>query len=236
MEGKKPLKSNFKENPDNLYDTEMRFKAIEGGETSHQTKMTSEERFGVPAYDESVVSDYIRNRVEPPTDMVGGRKIFKVEAIEQPKSDYEKDLKKLQTLTGSELDELLAEAETKSKEGKGLFSKGSLLNGYAIDRQTLESLQSVHHDDVRFELAANISEKLRYSDSPEYVDIDTIKRRIVGGFVYLEIPGFKSPIVKLYLGLKEVGNLVPKEDVEKIVKHLKDEGKLLPISSDFKVL
>lgn len=229
-------KGSFKENPDNFFDTEMRLKAIEGGVASHQAKISDDNRLGIPAYDESVTSDYIRNRVEPPADMVSGRKVFKVEVVEQPEGEYDKDLKKLQALTRGQLDELLKEVKRKSSEGKGLFSLGPLLRSYAIDRQTLESFQSIHHeDDAASELAFNIAQKLWNSGNFE-ANVDMIKRRIMIGTVYLEVPGFKTPIVGLVLGLKEMGNRVPKEDVEKIARHLKQERKLLPISMDLRVL
>ena len=61
-------------------------------------------------------------------------------------------------------------------------------------------------------------------------------KRIVKGFVYLEVSDFKTPIVKLYLGVEEMGNKVPEADVEKISNHIKNERKLLPISADFQVL
>lgn len=228
-------KTSFHENPNDYLDTEMRFKALDRGTTSHNAKMADEKRLGVPAYDQSIAQDYIRNRVEPPADMVESRKIFKAESVEQPEGDYEKDLKKLKTLTSKQLDELLTAVRNESKKGRGLFSKGNLLNGYAIDRETLESLQTSDHDITDVNLAANISQRLNDSGDLD-ATIDTIKRRIVSGLVYLKVPGFKTPIVKLYLGLEEMGNLVPQKDVKKIVDYLKRERKLLPISLDFKTL
>ena len=144
----------------------------------------------------------------------------------------------MQNLSTDELQKLLTEVENKSKEGKGIFSKGRLLDGYAIDKETLESLQSVHHDTVGFELAANISDKL-ISAGADFNSSDVNKilyKRIVKGFVYLEVSDFKTPIVKLYLGVEEMGNKVPEADVEKISNHIKNERKLLPISADFQVL
>ncbi len=228
--------TSFKENPENRYDTEMRLKAVEGAEESHKAKMDDEERLAVPAHDESMVSDYIRNRIEPPADMVSGKGIFRVETPEQPEGEYEKDLKKLQALSEDELDKLLTEMEEKSKEGKGLFSKGNLLLGYAIDPKTLESLESKHHERQMnvYTLAEQIAQKAGQDLSWELEK--QIERRTVSGFVYLQVPNFKTPIVKLYLGIEEMGNLVPKGDVDKIVNFLKRQRKLLPISSDLKVL
>lgn len=236
MESKK---SNFKQNPDNLYDTEMRLKAVEGGGgvASHNAKMADEERLGVPSYDESVVSDYIRNRTEAPKDMTDGRGVLKVETVEQVEGEYEKDLKKLQALTRKQLDELLTSVEKQSKEGRGLFSKGNLLNGYAIDAETLESIQTTSHDSAGFDLAVEISQKMRdRGASYEEADMDKIARRVIKGFVYLKVPDFQTPIVRLWLGMKEMGDLVPQEDLQKITSYLKRERKLLPISSDFRVL
>ena len=210
-------------------------KQLRGGVASHQAKMDDEERLGIPDLDESVNQDRIRNRIEPPEDLVSGRKIFEVETAKQPEGDYEKDLEKLKTLTPDELDKLLTEIEEKSREGKGLFSKGNLLEGYAIDTNTLESLQSIHHDAVD-DLVGIIFDRLRYSDPPQYVDLDEIKRikrKIVGGFVYLEVPGFKTPIVRLWVSGQRNFS---KENVEKIATHIKQERKLLPINSFFEAL
>ncbi len=228
-------KSSFHENPDNRYDTEMRLKALENSDESLRGKMDDDQRLGVPSHDESMASDYIRNRVEPPADMVSGREYLKIETPEQSEGDYEKDIKRLKALSEDQLDALLTEIENKSKEGRGLFSKGGLLNGYAIDRESLESLQSVHHQGIAFELAANIAEKRRDEGDMD-ADIDRIKRKVVSGIVYLEVPNFNTPIVKLWLGIEEMGDAVPKNDVEKIANHLKSERKLLPMSADLKVL
>ena len=113
--------------------------------------------------------------------MTKGRGIFKVEAPKKPEREYEIELRKLQAFTPQELDNLLTEVERKSKEGRGLFSRGNLLN-------------------------------------------------------YVSVPGFKVPIVKLYLGLEEMGSLVPEHNVKRILWHLKNERKLLPISAEFRVL
>ncbi len=226
--------SKVRENPDDHFDTEMRHKAVMGGVASHQTKMTDENRLGIPDLDESINQDRIRNRIEPPVDLINGREIFKVETIKQPEGDYEKDLKKLKTFTPDELKKLLNEIQEKSR--RGLFSKGDLLNGYAIDPQSLKSLQSIHHDTIAFELATKIAEKLLDPNISNYNLTANIQRRIIPGLVYLPVPGFKTPIVKLYLGVKEMGNLVPEEDVKKIANYLKSERKLLPINSFFKVL
>ena len=59
-----------------------------------------------------------------------------------------------------------------------------------------------------------------------------LKRRIIGGFVYLEVPGFKTPIVRLWL----TGAWTSEQDVEKIATHIKQERKLLPINSFFEAL
>lgn len=229
-------KNSFNENPNDRYDTEMRLKALREGRENHTAKMYNEDRLAVPSYDESVVLDYIRNRVEPPRDITDGREIFEVRAIEQSEGDYEKDLKKLQALTKDELEKILTEEENKSKEGHGLFSKGDLLDGFAIDIKTLKSLQSVNHDIASHDLVDKIWEEQKESDKFNIADLGLIYRRIVKGFVYLTVPGFKTPIVKLSLGTEEMGDLVSKKDVGKIVNHLKRQRQLLPISSDFKVL
>lgn len=196
--------------------------------------MNDEDRLAVPGHEESIVSDYIRNRVEPPADMVSGRDIFKVETVKQPEGDYEKDFKKLQSLTQDQIHQLLTEVEIKSRENRGLFSEGNLLNGYAIDPETLKSLQSINHSQIDSDLATEILQ-----NSENNYDLNALKiltRRIIIGFVYLEIPSFKTPIVKLLLGSEEMGDKVPEEDVQKIADYLKRERKLLPISSDFRVL
>ena len=229
----------FRENPDNLFDTEARLKALERGVASHNVKMDDEERLAVPSYDESVVSDWIRNRTEAGEDTTDprGREVFKVETITQPEGDYEKDLEKLKSLTRDELDKLLTEAERKSKEeGGSIFSKGSLLHGYAIDPNTLQSLETTVHVGVGTDLALDIFNSM----DVENMGADTashITRRIIDGLVFLNVPGFKTPILKLHpFGLEELGDKVPKEDIRKIVEHIKKERKLLPISSGFRVL
>jgi hypothetical protein len=223
----------FFENPDNRFDTEMRLKALEEGEEKHKIKTSEEDRAGVPSYDESVVSDWIRNRTEIPEDMIKGRSIFEVKMTKRPETIYTAEYLKLKELGVDNLRILLDGVEEKSREGRGLFSKGDLLMGYAIDRQTLESLQSINHDTVAYELAIKISEKIRESGNHKLIDTDDILARIIKGFVYLEVPGFKTPIVKLFLGLEKMGNKVLDEDILKISNHIKNEGKLLPISSEF---
>ncbi len=226
----------FQPKPTDLDDE--KYRALKVSEASHQAKMEDESRAGVPSYDESLVSDWIRNRVDIPEDMLKGGGVFNVEAIKQPEGDYEADFRKLKALTRQELDEILTVVENKSKQGRGLMSRGRLLNGYAIDRQTLESLQSSYHDVTTYKLEKMIEDRLLDSGvKPSDIDSDAILRRIIPGFVYLEIPGFKTPILKLYLGDKEMGDEVPEgEDIERIVRHLKGERKLLPITSDFRPL
>ena len=150
---------------------------------------------------------------------------------------YEKDYKKLQSFNEKEIEDLLQEVEKRSKEGRGLFSKGPLLLDYAIDRESLRSLQNLKHDLAAFALADKISNDLIERGDFENSDIDRIKhRRIVSGFIYLEVPGFNTPIVKFYFGMKEMGDRVSEEDIQKIVSYIKKERKLLPIAADFKVL
>lgn len=215
-------------------------KRLRGGVASHQAKIDTEDRLGIPDLDESINQDRIRNRIEPPADLVSGRGIFKVETAEQPEGDYEKDLEKLKSLTPDELEKLLDEIERKSREKHGLFSKGPLLEGFAIDPQTLESLQSVHHSEIAFDLADQILSNLKKFKDPSnyYIDTNAIKKRIVSGFVYLEVPDFKTPIVKFFpFGVERVdSNVVSKENIRKIINHIKHERKLLPISSDFQAL
>lgn len=177
--------------------------------------MADENRLAVPSYDESVVSDYIRNRVEPPADIVDGREIFKVEAAEQPEGDYEADLKKLQALSEDELVKLFDEVEQKSKEGRGLFSKGNLLHGYVIDPETLESLESTHHDRQMnvMTLADKIANKMGLEMEKK------LERRIVYGLIYLEVPNLKTPVAKLYLGTEEMDNKIPENIVNKIAAY-----------------
>ncbi len=229
----------FFENPENHFDTEARLKALEGGAESHQQKIDEDDRMAVPSYGESVVIDYLKNRVKAGDDTTDpkGKNVFRAEFISQPEDDYEKEYKKLKSITQKELQDIIKKAEDKSKEGRGLFSKGPLLLGYVIDRITLESLESTTHDTVAVDLAYKISEDLIQKGDFENSDIDRIRyRRLVNGFIYLDIPGFSIPIVRLYLGMEEIGNKVPEADVQKIVEHIKRERKLLPISSDFKVL
>src|SRR4051812_24662849 len=122
----------------------MRLRALENAKKNYEGKLQDEERLGVPSGDESIVADYIRNRVETPEDIVSGIKIFKREAASKPESEYEKESKKLQALSPNEIRELLKAVEEKSKKNKESISRGNLLNGYAIDPKTLMSLQSEH--------------------------------------------------------------------------------------------
>jgi hypothetical protein len=228
MENKpKPANKSFRENPDDLFDTEMRHKAIKGGVASYQAKLEDEDRLEILNLDESINQDHIRNRIEPPADLVSGREILRVETIKQPEGDYEKDLEKLKSLTPKQIEKLLTEIEEKS--GK-TFSKGDLLNGYAIDPETLESLQNVRHDGTIQLLAINIMRKLLTLGKIKDGSFNSIERRIIGGFVYLEVPGLKTPIVELWSWE------FPEEDVERIANHIKKERKLLPINSHFEVL
>ncbi|OGI75667.1 hypothetical protein A3C67_02650 [Candidatus Nomurabacteria bacterium RIFCSPHIGHO2_02_FULL_42_19] len=168
--------------------------------------------------------------------MTKGRGIFKVEAPKKPEREYEIELRKLQAFTPQELDNLLTEVERKSKEGRGLFSRGNLLNGYAIDPKTLKSPQSSRHDNIDLDLASDITTEIAPDHAPSFLELRNLERRIVKGFVYVSVPGFKVPIVKLYLGLEEMGSLVPEHNVKRILWHLKNERKLLPISAEFRVL
>ncbi|MEK9182866.1 MAG: hypothetical protein AAB809_02180 [Patescibacteria group bacterium] len=236
------VRESFREDPEDHFDTEMRLKAIESGGASHNSKIADEQkgRLGIPAYDESLVADWIRNRVEPPKDMASGRGISNVEVVKQPEGDYEKDLEKLRSLTPKELEGLLTTVEIESRKGRRSFSKGNLLNGYAIDSQTLESLQSKNHSAVNFDLAFNIAEKLVGSGaSGDTVDVlfITLLRRIVKGQVYPEVPGFKTPIIKFDpFRLEKMNGLVPEEYIAKITNHIKRERKLLPVTADLRVL
>jgi hypothetical protein len=224
-------KKSFQPNPNDHFDTEMRLKAIEGGVASHQAKIKDENRLAVPSRDESDVQDWIRNRVEVPEDMVSNRDVFKVEKAKQPEGDYEEDLKKLKYLTRDQLKKLLDETEEKSKEGVGLFSKGSLLNGFAIDPETLNSIQTTTHGGIKENLAIEILNKMDSENIDENTE-SQLKKRIINGFIYLEVPGFKTPIVRLWLR----GIWTPEKYIEKIVNHIKRERKLLPISFDFEAL
>ncbi len=229
-------KKSFQENPDNHFDTEMRLRALEGAEASHSAKMADEDRLGVPSYDESMVSDWIRNRIDIPKDMIGGKGVFKVETSAQPEGDYERDLKILQALTKDQLDKLLATVENESKKDKGLFSKGDLLNGYAIDPETLQSLQTRDHHGTAKDLALSIL----YSMDDEKITENTenyLMRRIIAGMVFFKVPGFRTPIIKFnpFVSVK-TNDKVPEDNVKKISNHLKRERKLLPITSDFQVL
>jgi len=228
--------NNFEQKLGNYDDEEMRIKAVNRAEESHKEKIDDEGRLGVPDALSSILSDIMRGRIEPPADLVGGRKIFKVEISAQPEGEYEIELKRLQSLPRRELRKLLGDVEKKSRELQGSLSMGNLMNGYAIDPVTLESLQSTNHNTTSFELSYIIACKLNYSDNLQFVDSNTIKKRITDGFVYLEVPGFKTPIVRLYLGLEEQGSMISKSDLLKIVSSIKKDRRLLPISSDFKVL
>ena len=75
-------------------------------------------------------------------------------------------------------------------------------------------------------------------DVENIIDIEELlMTRIVRGMVFMQIPGFKTPIVKLELDLdlvnEDAGDKAKNEDIEKIVSYLKREGKLLPIDSHF---
>lgn len=227
-------KKSFFENPNDRFDTEMRFKALRDAEENHLAKANEEDRLAVSSQDESLVSDWIRRRIEVPEDMVPGYVHKKVELAKQPEGDYEEDLKKLKSLTKEELRTILNEVIVKSKKGQGLFSRGHLLNGYVIDRKSLESLQSVHHDGIEYILARTIMGKMR--DYDQIPDLHETLEYIVKGVVYLKVPGFKTPIVELWFGSEEAGDKVPDDDINKISMLLKSEKQLLPISSYLEVL
>jgi hypothetical protein len=239
-------KLNFFENPNNHADTESRLKALEGGvpdgyDTLGRLKDIDEE--GLLGYSDpagSTVRDWIRDRTQAAPDTTGefDRNSRKVDLVEESLSDYEKEEIKLRNLTREELYALLQSAEEKSREGRGLYSHGNLMNGFAIDPETLQSLQNYDHDKrlIVGYLADKIIRDSESSDMNFQTDPFEIERRFVYGLVYLEVPGFKTPIAKLYLGMEEMGDLVPKEKVIKITNHLKQERKLLAVSSDFRVL
>jgi len=224
----------FQPNPKNLFDTEMRLKALRESEERHQAKMENESRGGIPSSEESLVSDYLRNRVGPPEDMVSGRKIFEVETIKQSEDYYKKDYKKLKSLTESELYPLLTAMEENRAE-TARITMGKKLHGYAIDPKTLQSLETTEHHTTNLELARKILQQEADSGNL-HTEYYFLQNRIIRGFVYLEVPGFETPIVKLFLDNPEDKIKIPKEDMEKVANYLKREGKLLPIDSDYEVL
>ncbi len=233
-------KISFFENPDNRSDTESRLKALEGKVVDgHDTlgRSLDLDEAGVLGYSDaesSTVRDWIRDRTQAAPDTTGefDEQSRSVEFAEQPISDYEKEEIKLRNLTEKQLVDLLKSVEQKSREGRGLYSHGDLIAGYAIDPDTLKYLQSRDHDRplVFGYLADKIAQELERSDpSSAYVDPFEIENRLVYGLVYLEVPGFKTPIVRLNLGVEEMGSLVPEEKVAKIENFLKRERKLLVI-------
>src|SRR3989338_6294216 len=119
--------------------------------------------------------------------MTKGRGIFKVEAPKKPEREYEIELRKLKAFTPQELDNLLTEVERKSK-------------------------QSSRHDNIDLDLASDITTEIAPDHAPSFLELRNLERRIVKGFVYVSVPGFKVPIVKLYLGLEEMGSLVPEHN------------------------
>ena len=229
-------RKSFRHNPDNLFDTEMRLKALEGAKVSHTEKTEDESRAGVPSHDESTVFDWIRNRIDIPEDMIKGPDVLKVEAVRQPEGDYEVDSSKLHALTREELQDLLTGTENISRRDRAQISKGPLLNGYAIDPETLQSLQTTRHGSTYIQLAKDIAANSGVTDQ---TTLENIQKRIISGLVYLQLRGFRTPIVKLntpLMGLGEIVSELSPEVVRKIANHIKDQRKLLPISLDFHVL
>ena len=109
------------------------------------------------------------------------------------------------------------------------------MHGYIIDPQTLEYLESTHHE--RQMNVLSLVDKIAGIMGNDKLDLEKqIERRAVSGFVYVQVPGFNTPIVRLYFGMKEMGNRVAENDIEKIIEFIKQERKLLPISGDFQVL
>ncbi len=215
----------FKENPEDHFDTQARIEALEKLDKNLSDKMKEGGRLGVPSADESLVQNYIRNRIKVPEDLTDESKFRIVSEETKEESLYTSELAKLKNMDRIDLKKLLEGCKSRSQEDKNLFSMGDLLKGFEIDPETLEYIESADHSSVlnRIKLIDRIN-----SNREDPIE-DNEKRRFVSGMVYHDVKGFTTPILMLIPGMAKIGNIVPKETKEKVIRYLKSKKKYLPL-------